>query len=32
VMKNGTMLSVAATHRREFKETYMKFVRRRYSR
>lgn len=31
-MKDGTVLSVAAPRRSEFKETYMKFVRRRYSR
>ncbi len=31
-MKDGTVLSVAAPRRSEFKETYMQFIRRRYSR
>ncbi len=31
-MKNGSILSVAAPRRHEFKEAYMQFVRRRYSR
>lgn len=32
IMKNGAVISVPSPRRAEFKETYMKFVRRRYSR
>lgn len=32
IMKNGTVISVPSPRRAEFKEAYMKFVRRRYSR
>ena len=31
-MKNGAVLSISQAHRREFKESYMQFTRRRYSR
>ena len=32
IMKNGTVISVPSPRRAEFKEAYMKFIRRRYSR